>query len=277
MKKALPFLVAPKTEIRAIGTPEVGIVHLLKRGGISPCENPVDLQEAGNRQAKVQLILQQAIKRLAQEEGISKSEARKRLFAMPTKDAADGSATDEEMPSLYDHLSADEAADLLNLREDTASTAIKAASLFIRHRVAYPVQLVVPAKATSTSLTVEPLSFAIADGQKIKFGYLKVEVDGAHEVGAEVVTIKSLAQNLADEAIGYLCEFETGKLMIGDADWTEDHTRECLTEELIIRIYNFYQAEMTGLAEQEEAKPAEDAEGKNLASDSSSALPAAAQ
>lgn len=273
--RALPFLVSPKTEIRAIGTPDIGIIHLTSKGGISPNENPVDLQAAGTRQARTQLIIQNAIKNLAEKENISKAAARKRLFDLPIKDATQaGSAADvevveEDVPSLYDYLSPEEATELLNLREDTASIAIKAATLFIRYRVVYPVQLSVSAKAKATSIAAE-LGFPIADGQKLKFGYQKVEVDGAHDVGAEEIAVKSLKNPIEEGAIGYLCEFESGKLKVGDAEWSEDDTRSHLTEELILRIYDFYQQELTGLSP-EEAQTQDDDLGKSLAPSSSAA------
>lgn len=270
MAKALPFIVQPKTDIRAIGSPEYGVIHLLKKGSISPRENPIDLQEAGTRQAKVQLMLQQAIKRLAKEEGVSNSEARKRLFAAPVKDAESGQETDDSA-SLYDHLSSTEAAELLNLREDTAATALKAATLFIRYRVAYPVQIVSNAQFGVPELTVAPLSFPIADGQKIQFGGIKVQVNGFHEVGAETIAVAAIPQPIADGKIGYLCNFETGKQQIGDPEWTEDDTAE-LPEPLILAIYRFYELEMAGL-EEEPQQEQQDAEGKEPAQLSSADLP----
>lgn len=276
--KALPFLVSPKLDIRAIGTPDIGIIHLVKKGGISPNENPVDLQAEGNRQAKTQLMIKQAVLRLAKEQGISQKEARKKLFAQPIKDAAGNAIEEDEREDMFDHLTPEESSELLSLRENVAATAIRAATLFIRYRVAYPVQLVANAKAKTDRLHLQPTGFPIADGQKVKFGYCKVEVDGFQDDGSEEVAVKPLSQPLEAESIGYLLDFETGKVKVGDSDWTEDHTRELLTEELILHIYSFYQLEMSGVPETEVEPTAEEDEdlGKNPALSSSDDLPIAA-
>lgn len=275
--KRLPFLVQPKQEIVAIGSPEYGIIHLLKKGGISPNENPVDLQEAGTRQAKVQLMLQQAINRLAKEEGISKKEARQKLFKAPVKTAAteaEGAAVEvDDETSLYDHLSPEETLDLLNLREDTAKIAIVAATLFIRHRVAYPVQTVSSVRAKASNLAVAPLTFPISEGAKIAFKTCKVEVDGAQDYEAETIATKPIREALTDHEIGYLCN-ESGKYLIGAEDWTEDDTRNTMTEQLIADIYEFYQAEMAGLTDEmlKDRQEAEvETEGKNRLLESSAA------
>jgi hypothetical protein len=249
MRKALPFLVSPKSEIRAVGTPDIGVIHLQKKGGISPNENPIDLQEAGTRQAQMQLMLQGAIKRLAEEKSISKGEARKQLFAMPVRDASTGEEA-EDVPSLYDYLSPEESAQLISLRDDTAAIAIKAATAFIKYRVAYPVQINGFAKAKAESASVQPLAFSVDAGQKIQFGSKKVTVRTVAETDDEALNFEALSERLEDGAIGYLCG-ENGKVLFGNLDWTEMDTRECLTEDLITRIYNFYQAEAAGLSEEE--------------------------
>jgi hypothetical protein len=259
MRKALPFLVSPKSEIRAIGTLDSGIIHLEKKGGISPNENPIDLQEAGTRQAQMQLMLQGAIKRLAEEKSITKGEARKQLFAMPVRDAETGEQSAEDVPSLYDYLSPEESALLISLRDDTAAIAIKAATAFIKYRVAYPVQVSGFAKAKAESASVQPLSFPIESGRKIQFGYKKITVRSVAEAGDESLNFEALSDRLEEGAIGYLCG-ENGKIFFGNPMWTELDTRECLTEDLITRIYNFYQAEAAGLSEEEAFAP-EEAEG----------------
>lgn len=255
MRKALPFLVAPKAEIRAVGSPDIGIIHLQKKGGISPNENPIDLQETVTKQAEVQLMLQKAVARLAETESISKAEARKRLFASPVRDAETGAEAEDELPSLYDHLTIEETRELLNLQADQSKTALRAATLFIKYRVAYPVQLAAGAKVKASGLTVSPLGFAIADGQKIKFGAVTVVSDRVHAPDADAETqelsVRSTTQALPDGKIGYLCDLETGKIQIGDGEWTEEDTKEYLSQALIQAIYEFYQMEASGLRDED--------------------------
>jgi hypothetical protein len=250
MRKALPFLFAPKTDIRAVGNSEVGIIHLQSKGGISPNENPIDLQKVSSQQAEVQLMLQKAIARLAQQEGISKAEARKQLFAQPVRDAQTGAETEDDTLSLYDHLTIEETRELFQLQTNQSETALRAAALFIRSRVAYPVQLAAEVKVKAKQLQVEPLSFAIDDGQQIKFGSVTVTVKGVHEEGCELIDVLD-CQAISKGKIGYLCERGSSKVKIGDPEWTADDTEDCLTEGLIGKIYEFYQQEASGLSEDE--------------------------
>jgi hypothetical protein len=81
--KKSPFSVSKKLEIVPVGTADSGVIYLLKRGGITPNESPVDLQEATRRQAEVTMILMQAVKGCAEKEGISQKEARERVFPTP--------------------------------------------------------------------------------------------------------------------------------------------------------------------------------------------------
>ncbi len=82
MKKS-PFSVNKKLEIVPVGSVDSGVIYLLRRGGITPNESPVDLQEATRRQAEVTMILMQAVKNCSEKEGISQKEARERVFPTP--------------------------------------------------------------------------------------------------------------------------------------------------------------------------------------------------
>ncbi|MBD3882179.1 hypothetical protein IFO70_10450 [Phormidium tenue FACHB-886] len=250
MKKLLPFSTAPKVEIVPIGNPEIGVIHLQKKRGITPNENPVDLQAEGTRQAQTQLLLESAIARLAKEEEISRKEARKLLFDSSTE-------ADSDAPSMYDYLTPDESKELLNLRDNQAAIAIKAATLFIKHRIAYPVTLTSAVKAEAKTLHAEPLSFEIQAERVLLFDGVRVTVNAYHDAESEEISAKIPAP-LEAGRVGYLCR-ETGyKPAIGAPEWTEEDTKNYLTEELILEIYNFYQLEMAG--GEPEQSPAPEAE-----------------
>ncbi len=247
--KKLPFAVKPRLEIVPVGNPEIGIIHLLKKGGTSPNEDPIDLQEAGTRQAKAMLITEKAIKRLMEQESCSKAEARKRLFAAPVRDAESGEDSEPE-ESMYDYLSIEESTELLSLRDNQVDIAIRVATLFIRYRVAYPVQLSATAKPKADKLYVEPLPFSLAEGDRIRFDAFKVEITSSAEEGEEAIAIKPNAPELKRGAIGYLLN-ENGQEKLGSPDWEEADTR-LLTEELIAAIYAFYRMEKGGIPDLQE-------------------------
>ena len=271
MKKFLPFVVQPKLDIVPIGNDEIGVIHLLKKGDVSPAENPVDLMEAGTKQAQAALIWERGVDRLAKQQGISNKDARIKLAGLQIKEAEEGTqVTVDDSESIYNYLQEDEVKQLLSLRENKAETAVKAASLFIRYRVAYPVKLATSAKAKVTTLTVEPIGFPIQAGQKIKFGSIKVEVKEFAEAGSEVLTIPPLSANLNEGSIGYLTDFETGKTMIGFPEWSDEDTASTLTEKLILAVYKFYMQE-AGIDTGEEDE--DEDEGKNLTLKPSSESP----
>jgi hypothetical protein len=98
-------------EILPVGNTQTGVIYLAKRHGITPAENPVDMQEAMKRQTEATLIFLQAVKNCAEQEGLSNAEARNRLF--PTKQE-DG--TIAEGADLYDYLTPQESARLMGLQ-----------------------------------------------------------------------------------------------------------------------------------------------------------------
>lgn len=80
MKKFLPFVNKPQDEIEVIGNDNTGLLHLIKRHGITPNENPSDFQLQQKKQQKFLLKLTQRIKELAKEEGVPVAEMRKRVM-----------------------------------------------------------------------------------------------------------------------------------------------------------------------------------------------------
>lgn len=260
--KFLPFLSQPKEEIVPVGNKDVGVLHLIKRWGIAPDENPVELQEGINKQVRLMLLVEKATKRFSEEKGISKGEARSKLFAAPVKKADDGEAvaveTDADDISVYDYLDQAEVTELIGLQGDTDTVAIRAASLLIQHRVVYPVELLedVPESIGPVEAKVKPIGFDIPRESKLKFvhGFAATIVSTAGTVakeGSEVIVLAGPKTALKAGWVGYLIDSETDKVKRG-ADWTEEDTKEYLTNTLIREIYNFYRAESGGLPDVED-------------------------
>lgn len=78
------------TVIVPVGSHQTGgVVYMLKLGAITPDENPVDFQEASQRQGKTTMIFLQAVKNCAKVENITQAEARTRIFPGDPEPTAD--------------------------------------------------------------------------------------------------------------------------------------------------------------------------------------------
>lgn len=269
--RALPFLKSPKQEIVAIGNDEIGIIHLLKKGGVSPNEKPPELEESQKRAAEIQWLMIDAARRIAQKEGISSKEARKRIFGGATVDETTDVLDKEENDGLaiYDYLTKEEAQMLLNQRDIASEIAIATTTLLIQHRVARPVRVSTTAKSGAKKIEIDPLGFPIPAHSELKFGHVKVSVTEAQEVGSEAIATDALPHNLPAGKIGYLVDPDTGKELLGDPEWTKDDTRAVITEELIRAIHEFYELESQGIRE----LPEDESDEKKLKSSSTSSLP----
>lgn len=208
--KFSPFQQVRRPEIVPIGTEETGIVYLLKRKALTPNENPVSRQELANNQRELSLIFFQAAKNLAETEGKSDEEAIALVF--PQKNA-DGTVSDGL--SIYKYLSPEQISRLIELQSVSADVPIKAATLLIRHRIAYPVILSERASAKETRLDVDPLWFPLQIGDRIKYDNLIVTVSDNADIGADSIKVESLPGNLDKKSVGFLLDFETGSEKIG--------------------------------------------------------------
>ena len=259
--KGLPFLTLPKEkQIAEIGDEGTGVVHLLKRSGVTPKENPADMQERQKKTAKVQALLIKATQRLAKNENISRTEARKRLFATPTKSAENGEQVEEEGAGLYDHLEPEEVEMFLQLQIETQELRIRAATLMIQFRIAFPVEVVALAKAGSEALEVKPIGFGIPAGDRILFGDIVVEVSDYADEGSLTIQVEKLKAPIRPETVGYLCFKDASTAKIGDPNWTQPDTESLLLESQVQLLYDFYRMEAAGLDSIEELYAEEDNE-----------------
>lgn len=250
MLKRSPFQSkkSQKLEYEAIGTEETGVIYLLKRGGISPSENPQDVQEMIQRQAEATLIFLQGVRQLAERDGITTEEARQRIF--PTKTAEEeeeekrtGLAVVVDEVDLYDVLDPAQAKNLILNQENAREVAIRSATLFIQNRLLYPIVLTKDVKAKATELTIEPLRFGIAIGNKFKIEEVTIESKEEADFDSEAIDITAIPQSFEAGTVGFLLD-ATGRVKVGDEQWTDEMTRKYLMEQQITLIYTFYQSEI---------------------------------
>jgi len=273
--RALPFLKSPKLEIVAIGNDEIGIVHLLKKGGVSPNEKPPELQILKDRSFEVNWLMLSAAKQLAEKENISTADARKKIFGGADVKEGETEVVNDGM-TLYDYVTKEQAELIMNQGDSSFQIAIATATLLIQHRVAYPVRLATAANSGAKSLTIDTLGFPLPAHSELKFGHIRVLTTEAQEPGSDeqqAIAIESLSSKLAAGKIGYLVDPETNKEMLGDPEWTKDDTKSVLTEELIKALHEFYELESQGIRE----LPEDEADEKKLRSNSISSSPTSAE
>jgi hypothetical protein len=252
--KNLPFLVQPKHEIVPVGSPETGIVHLLKKGGITPTENPTDFQMQQQKQADVQILLMTAVKRLAEKEGVSHAEARKRLFAAPVKRADDASSDEDDFQiSMYDYLEPDEVKQVMALGENQRAIALRAATAMIRTRMTFPVVFLGNGATNSpTEIEIKPLTFDVSTQDKIRLTDGRfLQVAEYAPTGSELLKVSNSVRPVVEGEVGYLCEAGKQRVQYGWSDWTLMQTEQYLTEPQILAIFRFYQVE-AGLPQAEQ-------------------------
>jgi hypothetical protein len=206
--RKLPFVHVPKLRHVTLGSENAGKLWLLERGGITPSENPIDIQQHLLNQQKIAKIYKTATQKLAKARGVSISEARKLMQGLSVKEA-DGKTTveiDDDPVSFEDWLSPEELAELIQLGGDSVSLEIRVATLFIRHRVLYPVFLAAPATAGATTMHVKPLTMPIMAGDRIDFEDFKVEVTEFADYEAEVIQVAKVPGKLKADAFGFLMD-----------------------------------------------------------------------
>ena len=274
--KLLPFLSQPSQEIVPVGNDEVGVLYLLQKKGITPNENPVDFQEQQKNQQKFLLRLNKRIKQLANENNVSIASMRKKVFgAEVSEKTADGGqvevAIDDGNETMFDYLDQETAELLFAMQEDKRGVAIRAATYMVRNRTAYPVKLAANAIAGMEQITIHTPNHLLGEGSHIKFGSSYVEIaenwlpavsSGDHSL----LKVKQLITNLQDGTVGFLCDRDSTVTKLGYPEWTEDDTKNFLSEELIAELYQFYLAESGVEPPDSGNKDKEDSEGNLLRS-----------
>lgn len=261
MKKFLPFVNKPAEEIEVVGNENTGQLHLVKRHGITPNENPSDFQLQQKKQQKFLLKLTQRIKELAREEGIPVAEMRKRVMGGVVEEPStkkddepiSPEVVDEDEQQLFDYLDEETAELLFNLQEDKARLAIRAATFMLQYRVVYPIVVLSNAVSGSKSINIESPQMVIDAGTSIHFGgrnYLEVseQLIPNFEHG-EVLSVNQTSFEITENDVGFLCVPGKRILQKGHPGWTEDDTRTYLSEEMIALLFNFYQVEAGVISE----------------------------
>ncbi len=240
MRKFSPFINSPKPDIQKVGNQSTGYIYLLKKNGLTPNENAVDMQEASRKQAKVSALFLTAIQGYADKHKISEEEAKDIFFSDSNVDINPVNYLDAASKEQY-----------LMLLQDVSDTQYNAATLMIKYRLLYPVEVTAKAKAGSDTIKVSPLAMPLVKGDKLRFTNGFLVVSAVADAGESVVSVEPGIAVDAGE-VGYLIDFETGKERVGDPHWSLNDTRDLLMESQVAALYDFYKSETGGLKTDEE-------------------------
>lgn len=248
-----------KYEVIPVGNDSTGIIYLEKRGSLSVGEAR-DIDSIDAKRQKAAIIASKLVKKISVDRGVTIAEAQELLS--PTR-SADGATEVDNSDVIYDYI--EDFTELNALSSiDSASVSISVATLFIKKRVAFPVELTASVPFNSTSISVAATHFPLQDRQVIRFGDCLVTVLGNYQPSDTglILKVEPVAENLPLCA-GFLYNNLTKSYVVGTDEWSEEDTKDC-SDEFVSAIYKFYENERSRWKVETEPTPAPVTEGEQL-------------
>ena len=246
-----------KYEVIPVGNDSTGIIYLEKRGSLSVGEAR-DIDSIDAKRQKAAIIASKLVKKISVDRGVTIAEAQELLS--PTR-SADGATEVDNSDVIYDYI--EDFTELNALSSiDSASVSISVATLFIKKRVAFPVELTASVPFNSTSISVAATHFPLQDRQVIRFGDCLVTVLGNYQPSdtSLILKVEPVAENLPLCA-GFLYNNSTKSYVVGTDEWSEEDTKDC-SDEFVSAIYKFYENERSRWKVETEPTPAPVTEGE---------------
>jgi hypothetical protein len=248
-----------KYEVVPVGNESTGIIYLEKRGSLSVGEAR-DIDSIDAKRQKAAIIASKLVKKISVDRGVTIAEAQELLS--PTR-SADGATEVDNSDVIYDYI--EDFTELNALSSiDSASVSISVATLFIKKRVAFPVELTSSVPFNSTSISVASTHFPLQDGQVIRFGDCLVTVLGNYQPSDTglILKVQPVSENLP-MTVGFLYNNSTKSYVVGTDEWSEEDTKDC-SDEFVSAIYKFYENERSRWKVEPESAPAPVTEGEQL-------------
>jgi hypothetical protein len=246
-----------KYEVIPVGSESTGIIYLEKRGSLSVGEAR-DIDSIDAKRQKAAIIASKLVKKISVDRGVTIAEAQELLS--PTR-SADGATEVDNSDVIYDYI--EDFTELNALSSiDSASVSISVATLFIKKRVAFPVELTASVPFNSTNISVAATHFPLQDKQVIRFGDCLVTVVGNYQPSDTglILKVQPVAENLP-LCTGFLYNSLTKSYAVGTDEWTEEDTKDC-SDEFVSAIYKFYENERSRWKVETEPTPAPVTEGE---------------
>ncbi|MFN9557903.1 MAG: hypothetical protein ACK56B_04865 [Dolichospermum sp.] len=227
-------------EIIPVGNENTGIIYLEKRGSLTTGES-MDIGSIDAKRQRAAIIASKLVKKISVDRGVTIAEAQELLS--PTR-SADGTSEIDNSDVIYDYIEDFTELNALSATDST-SVSIAIATLLIKKRVAFPVQLIAPVTFNSTSISVHPFQLTLQDKQVIRFGDCLVTVVGNYASCPDheslLVQVEPVTENLPIST-GFLYDKSTKSYVVGTDNWTEEDTKDC-SDEFVSAIYEFYEKE----------------------------------
>jgi hypothetical protein len=248
-----------KYEVIPVGNESTGIIYLEKRGSLSVGEAR-DIDSIDAKRQKAAIIASKLVKKISVDRGVTIAEAQELLS--PTR-SADGATEVDNSDVIYDYIEDFTELEALSSIYN-ASVSIAVATLFIKKRVAFPVELTSSVPFNSTSISVASTHFPLQDGQIIRFGDCLVTVLGNYQPSDtdSIIRIQPVSENLP-MTVGFLYNNSTKSYVVGTDEWSEEDTKDC-SDEFVSAIYKFYENERSRWKVEPESAPAPVTEGEQL-------------
>jgi hypothetical protein len=208
-----------KYEVIPVGNESTGIIYLEKRGSLSVGEAR-DIDSIDAKRQKAAIIASKLVKKISVDRGVTIAEAQELLS--PTR-SADGATEVDNSDVIYDYIEDFTELEALSSIYN-ASVSIAVATLFIKKRVAFPVELTSSVPFNSTSISVASTHFPLQDGQIIRFGDCLVTVLGNYQPSDtdSIIRIQPVSENLP-MTVGFLYNNSTKSYVVGTDEWSEEH------------------------------------------------------
>jgi hypothetical protein len=223
----IPFA-TKSTEIAyaAISDDKGSTVYLLKRGDICPAEDPEELQFRVRQKSRSTALYFKAVEAFKEANQCTHKEARDEFLSVGAKG------------DLYEWLSADDIAELIELESSAKDVSYHVATLFLQLRLLHPIVISGLCPEGSNILQVEPLNTLLHRGDVIRIDRQRVVVTADADYDDQRIQVEAIKADLVVGTVGFLMDGRSEK--VGSPDWTIEDTRAYLTGSQIETIYAFY-------------------------------------
>ena len=229
--KKLPEIVWVGTSDE-LGNPVEGL-YLAKYGHIKVIERRFTF-EAEKSRAQAQGIATKLIQRIAQEKNLTIDEVTRILSPRTV-----GNTEVDNSDLLLQYADSFTELNLLSGYSENEIGAAAATAL-IQTRAAYPIVLADKIAINDKKAVIEPSESVLNSRQVIRFGETKIVVEGNYPPDTETIRIAPAGGTLEIGAVGFLATNKS--YILGYPEWTLEDTYS-LSEELVQKIYEFYQNE----------------------------------
>ena len=253
-----PFRQKASKEIKykAIDIPSMTTLYLLSLGHTTVNDALTDEDEKKlDEQLESQTLILETVANIMDAEKVDYKEANNLLFGIKIKtietdDGTEVVASDESSEfAMFKYMGREKYKQLLKAmakKNKDRALVESVATGMIQRRALYPIVVSNTARQGSDSLTVEPLAFPLAKGDKVQVGDVIVELGVAADADSTKLNLKDeLPNRIKSDSVGFALD-NKGVVVAGFDEWSLELTRSELPNapiDVAQEIYEFYMDE----------------------------------